>query len=107
MSKELCDCGKVAIWDYVPGYSEGGNSYSCDDCVPRGCDCNHRYVDVNAYHPPLENPDLPEGDEEKDWKWLDEEETHWCNIDEEGREYPCAEYWYDEEGWDIDDEIDE
>ena len=104
MSKELCDCGKVAVWGYVPGYSEGGNSYSCDDCVSRGCDCNHRYVDVNSYHPPLDNPDLPEGVEGEDWKWLDVEKTHWCHIDEQGREYPCVEYWYDEEGWDWDSE---
>ena len=66
MSKELCDCGKVAVWDYSPGYSGGGNSYSCDDCVPRGCECNHNYVDVNAYHPALNHPNLPEGKEGKD-----------------------------------------
>jgi len=29
--------------------------------------------------------------------WLDEEKTHWCHIDEKGREYPCDEYWYDDE----------
>ena len=67
MSKDLCDCGKVAIWSYGPGYSSGDNPNFCDDCVPRGCDCNYRYVDVNSYHPPLEHPDLPEGEEGKDW----------------------------------------
>jgi hypothetical protein len=82
----------------------GGLSWSCDDCVPRGCDCNHRYIDVNAYHPALEDPDLPEGEEGKDWKWLDDEKTHWCHIDEKGREYPCAEYWYEEEGWETEEE---
>jgi hypothetical protein len=35
---------------------------------------------------------------------LDEEKTHWCHIDEKGREYPCVEYWYDEEGWDSEEE---
>jgi hypothetical protein len=104
MSKELCDCGKVSVWVYMPGYSNGGNSYSCDDCVHRGCSCNYRYVNVNAYHPPLDNPDLPEGIESQDWKWLDEEKTHWCHIDEKGREYPCAEYAYSEDGWETEEE---
>ena len=43
-NREVCDCGKIAVWDYMPGYFGGGNSYSCDDCVHRGCSCNHRYV---------------------------------------------------------------
>ena len=103
-NREVCDCGKIAVWDYMPGYFGGGNSYSCDDCVHRGCSCNHRYVDINAYHPPLDNPDLPEGEEGEDWKWLDEEKTHWCHIDEKGREYPCAEFFYDEDGWEIEEE---
>jgi hypothetical protein len=30
---------------------------------------------------------------------VDEEKTYWCIIDEQGREYPCAEFWYDEDGW--------
>ena len=99
MKKELCDCGKVAVWSYGPGFINGFNSDFCDDCVPRGCSCNHRYIDVNAYHPPLGEPDLPEGEEGKDLKWVDEEKTHWCRIDEHGREYPCAEFWYEEDGW--------
>jgi hypothetical protein len=103
MFKELCDCGQVAVWTYGPGYSGGGNPNYCDDCVHRGCSCNYRYVDVNSYHPPLDNPDLPEGEEGKDWKWLDEEKTHWCHIDDKGREYPCVEYWYDEEGWETEE----
>jgi hypothetical protein len=99
MSKELCSCGAVAVWDYMPGFSNGSSSLFCDDCVPRGCACNHRYSDVNAYHPPLEKPDLPDGEEGKDWKWVSE--GVWCHIDEKGREYPCVEYMYDEDGWDI------
>ncbi len=103
--KELCDCGKIAIWLYMPGYSEGGNSFSCDECVHRGCSCNHRYVSVDSYHPPLDNPDLPselDGIENVDWKWLDEEKTRWTHIDDNGREYPCCEYMYDSEGFDKD-----
>ena len=101
-SKILCDCGKVAVWDYMPGYSNKENSYSCDDCVPRGCECNHRYVSVDSYHPPLDKSDLPDGIEGKDWKWLEQDKV-WCYIDDEGRQYPCVEYDYSEEGYDIDE----
>lgn len=100
MNKDLCDCGAIAVWSYGPGFSNGDNPNFCEDCVPRGCSCNHKYVSVDSYQPPLEDPYLPEGDEGKDWKWLDEKKTHWCYIDEKGREYPCSEFFYDEDGWD-------
>lgn len=90
-TKELCDCGKVATWDYIPGYSNGDNSVSCDDCVPRGCSCND-----NSILEDFENK--PEGEEGIEWKWIGENEI-WCYIDDEGREYPCCEYMYDKEGW--------
>jgi hypothetical protein len=89
--KKLCDCGKVAVWCYLPGYSEGGNSYSCEDCVNRGCECNHNYID--------DDPSLPDGEEGKDWKWIEKEKS-WTYIDEQGREYPCCEYSYNEDGFD-------
>lgn len=97
--KDLCDCGEIAVWCYLPGYSGGGNSNSCDDCVHRGCDCNHYSIDVSAYHPPLNAPILPEGKEGVDWKWI-EKDVVWTQIDEKGREYPCCEYMYSETGWD-------
>jgi hypothetical protein len=95
INKELCDCGKLAVWDYMPGYSEGGNSYSCDDCVPRGCSCNWR-----------SETDLPDGTQGVDYKWLDEYDNSegWVSLDENGKEYPCAEYWYSEEGWEVESE---
>lgn len=99
--KELCDCGKVATWVYMPGYSNGGNSYSCDDCVPRGCDCNHRYTDVNAYHPPLERPELPSKSDEP-YVWIEEGKV-WTHVDEEGRQFPCCEYDHEKEGWDLEE----
>lgn len=102
LKKQECDCGKIAIWVYIPGYSRGGNPYHCDECVPRGCGCNNRYVDPNAYEPKLENPDMPEGEENKDWKWL--KENVWTYIDDMGRQYPCVEYMYDEEGFEIDED---
>lgn len=98
--KELCDCGKVATWCYAPGFGSGKNPHLCDDCVNRGCSCNHYSIDVNAYHPPLNAPILPEGIEGKDWKWIEPDKI-WCDIDELGREYPCCEYMYSPEGWEI------
>jgi len=103
MSKKYCDCGKPATWIYMPGFREG-SPFFCDDCVHRGCSCNHRYVSADAYHPPLENPDVPEGVENVDWKWVDEEKTIWANVDENGRFYPCCEYDYDEDNFDWDDD---
>lgn len=98
MSMELCKCGKKSVWVYLPGYSSGESPFHCEDCVPRGCSCNHRYVDVNAYHPPLDEPDIPDGVEGIDWKWVDLGKI-WCYIDELGREYPCVEYDYEPEGF--------
>lgn len=99
---ELCSkCGeKNAFWCYMPGFSNGDSSYFCDDCVHRGCTCNHRYVDVNAYYPTLSEPDLPTKEDEP-IKWIEDGKI-WCHVDEKGREYPCCEYEYDEDGWSLD-----
>lgn len=98
--KELCDCGKIATWCYMPGYGDGSNSHHCAKCVPRGCDCNHNYVDVNCYHPALEDPNLPDGEEGIDWKWIDDDKEAWTYLDpENGLEYPCCEYLHNSEGW--------
>ena len=100
---ELCDCGKMAVWCYMPGFSSGERPYLCDDCVNRGCECNNHYVNEEYYSPALEKPNLPDkedGEEGKDWKWLDPGNV-WCHVDEQGREYPCCEYMYSEEGFEI------
>jgi hypothetical protein len=94
MSKELCDCGKIATYCYMPGYSSGDNPYSCDDCVPRGCSCNHNNI-LEEYK------NEPEGVENIDYRWIDE--LTWTYIDEQKREYPCVEHFYSEDGWDIDE----
>jgi hypothetical protein len=99
MEYEKCDCGKKAIWIYMPGFKDG-SPYFCDECVHRGCSCNHRYVDVNSYHPPLDNPDTPDGIEGVDWKWVKQNKV-WSYIDEHGREYPCCEYEFEEDGFEI------
>ena len=98
MSKELCECGNVAIWCYLPG----SDDVFCDDCVPRGCICNHRYVDTEAYLPSLDSPELPT-EEDYPIKWIEEGKI-WCHVDEKGREYPCCEFMCDEDGFDIEDE---
>lgn len=98
MTKELCNCGKIAVWCYLPGYSSGNNPHFCDKCVPRGCSCDYIYCDSNAYDPPLDEPNVPEGIEGKDWKWIEEGKIY-TDIDHEGREYPCSEFMYDQEGF--------
>ena len=100
--KEYCDCGKLANWCYMPGYSSGESPYSCDDCVPRGCDCNHMYCrSDDSYDPPLEHEQRPEGVEGVDFKWIKDGKI-WANIDDKGREYPCAEYDWDPDGYERD-----
>lgn len=95
MSKELCNCGKIAVYCYMPGYSGGGNPNHCENCVPRGCSCGHNSI--------LEDYDnRPEGAEGVDYKWIDK--TTWAYIDDEGREYPCVEHLYSEDGWDVDED---
>jgi hypothetical protein len=70
--------------------------------VPRGCSCNHEYVDPNAYTGPLDEPNTPPSDR-TDWKWVEEGKV-WCSVDDHDREYPCCEFWYDREGWEIEEE---
>lgn len=113
MSKAKCECGKKAVWIYMPGYGDGSSPYSCNDCVisPEdniGCSCNWRYSKKQKGLP----TDLPEGIEGKDWKWVEhagdeyiskitKKDGYWQYIDENGRPYPCAEYEYDEDGFTI------
>ena len=103
----------MAVWLYMPGYSGGGNPFSCDECVvspedKNGCSCNWNYAKPQDGLP----TDLPEGIEGKDWRWVVSEEDegmgvitkedgYWVNLDEKGRPYPCVEYEYSEEGFDV------
>lgn len=92
--KELCCvCKKeTAIWLYLPG--RYGESY-CDNCVSRGCTCNHHYIKgERADPPPMDH---------SDWKWIEENEV-WSDLDSLGREYPCCEYMYEEDGWEKENE---
>ena len=111
IGKEKCDCGKVAQWIYMPGFSSHANPYFCDDCVSNvddiGCSC--------CWNTALEQEglpqDLPEGIEGKDWRWVENEENefmgeitkedgYWINLDERGRPYPCIEFEFNEDGFD-------
>jgi hypothetical protein len=97
-----CDCGKKATWLYMPGFHDG-SPFFCDDCVHRGCSCNEYSIVPEHYHPPGGfHPTEEDGVEGVDWKWKNEEKTSWSRIDEKGRYYPCCEYDYEEEGFEID-----
>lgn len=110
-NKEKCDCGVIAVWLYAPGYKEDENSFHCDLCVPRGCSCNWNYL---KSHDSLSEDCIPEGIDGKDWKFIErpgDEECEeikkgeiWVYIDENKKEYPCCEYDYEKNGWDIDKE---
>ena len=108
--KKKCDCGKMAVWLYMPGYANGDSPYSCDDCISSpediGCSCNWNYGLPQEGLP----IDEPEGIEGEDWKWvvkeadeyedaISKEDGYWQYLDERGRPYPCAEYEYDEDGY--------
>ena len=92
--KLRCKCGKIATWYHMPAENEWA---CCDDCVPRGCTCNDEPTQFEDEEKIIEN--LPEGIEGKDWEWI-EKDKYWRNLDGEGRQLPCCEWWYREEGWD-------
>lgn len=96
MNKHKCDCGKEAVFLYMPGFSNGGNPFQCDTCVNRGCTCNYRYTNQT-----------PPTDEDKPWKWVIDDEIKegevWVRLDELGREYTCAEYDYSSDGYELEE----
>lgn len=87
-----CTCGQKAVWVYMPTGDQ--DRYFCEDCVPRGCGCEHEYVDMEAYG--LSGENFPR--ENTNWKWIDEGKI-WCRLDSAGREQPCCEFFYSEEGF--------
>jgi hypothetical protein len=44
----------------------------------------------------------PSGVEGVDYKWV--EDDVWTTIDSQGREYPCAEYCWSEDGFETDED---
>ena len=88
----------------MPGFSNGDSPFFCNDCVHRGCSCNYHQLDTSIYENGVERlgndtMELPDGIINVDWKWVDDDT--WVHIDESGREYPCCEYDYDEDGFEI------
>lgn len=88
--KELCNCGKIAVWVYLPYTDNEFNHYYCDNCVNRGCGCNYNHI--SEFGEPI-------GVEDIDWKWVKDIKDIWVELDEFGNEYPCCEYDYDEDGF--------
>lgn len=82
MKEPLADCQpclrtgikRLAVWNYAPSDGRGDVMY-CDDHVPRGCSCNN-YTELPRFHPEAEE-----------------------STDEQGRLFPCCEYWFDEDGF--------
>jgi hypothetical protein len=93
MNLRKCECGKLAQWLYMP-YSElKHDPFFCDECVPRGCECQNRYV----REPDLDDDDLPTADD-LPFKWIVFGKS-WKHVDDKGRDIPCVEYDYSEEGY--------
>ena len=88
--KAKCECGKEAKWYYMPS-STLSNPYYCEECVPRGCSCRNFYINEKGIS------ELPPLNIESKWKWIIENSI-WCYIDEEGREFPCVEFDFDSNG---------
>lgn len=73
-------CGSIPKegWIYMPSTEDRCDHFYCDNCVPRGCSCNHDLKDGIDY----------ESDEAtKEENWIEK-------LDEKGRRYPCCEYWW-------------
>lgn len=91
MGKEKCyECGELAQWYYLPGGGDPKEDYFCDNCVPRGCSCNK---------------ELKEGIEEliDGNQIINPPEDFYEPVDEQGRKYPCCEFMYSEQGYDLED----
>jgi len=94
MAKQMCACGKVATWMYMPR-----SKVYCENCVPRGCICqiDENFLDeMEVDFSSLEESDnfiksLRDGTS----KFLDKHAR-----DEKKRLLPCVEYMYDEAGFD-------
>lgn len=116
--KHKCSkCGKMATWLYMP--STKGRYFYCDDCVPRGCECNVYNI-----------KDFPKSENgiTQTIYWNKEEyekyfisENHYSNeevikggspnkkddslyyeiLDDFGRREPCCEFVYSNDGFEL------
>lgn len=103
----LCECGKKAEWVYMP--SSDYYPYYCDECVPRGCTCNDEY----AYEYEAENGEIKKTAIEDTIQWYEKNGMKWIwkeegkcisHVDDKGRLLPCCEYFYNENGWEAEED---
>jgi hypothetical protein len=110
--KHKCECGKLAVYFYMPVTEHGDNHYYCEDCVPVneeiGCSCNWHYC---------KDGEQPIGVENVDWKWVVKEadehiseitkdEKIFINLNEDKKPYPCSEFDYSSDGYFVDTWLD-
>lgn len=95
MKKFLCECGKLATWEYMPSSKQ--YPYFCEDCVPRGCSCNREYTPTSVEGAEYDRGENPPTDHNQ-WRWI-EKDVSWEYTDEKGRPYPCCEFWYRDDGY--------
>ena len=92
--KQKCDCGNIATWLYMPCSSSKENPFYCDDCVPRGCSCNNTSLKEDYAQQEIE------GNDKNGYNYKIEND-YIIPLDEQGREFPCSEYDYDEDGYEL------
>ena len=110
---EHCSCGKLATWIYMPGFANDNSPFFCDDCVVTKdegpCSCNFKHITS------FTDDELKELKEGLDYKFVVKEDLIKLNpnaevlnfvegaliyyLNDNGRPYPCAEYEYNEEGF--------
>lgn len=101
---KCCSCTeKDAVWCYMPGGLEDGDFF-CDDCVPRGCSCNQYSFEEFDDSDDFENKIYWDKEREKFTKEKTENSKFYEPVDQQGRRYPCCEYFYSEDGYNVDDE---
>jgi len=93
----------MAVWSHVTNL----HGYYCDECVVdkndiNGCPCQWNYVisENNRFE------NLPTGTENADWRWVVNDEISkkdgiWVKLAPTGRPFPCVEYIFDIDGFDI------
>lgn len=100
----------MATWFYAPSSSRP-NPHYCDDCVPRGCECNWHSVNDDGKIPVSDfSANRQPTDSDMPWKWVSYKNHPqfgvikngevWVYLDDNDREYPCGDYLYDQDGFD-------